>query len=354
MGVIAWKNLVKDSTTIDRALDRIEERLPSAKSPDALAYAANALLLGGRTDAARKVLTRLDSMAQRADGKLWWSGSGATWMGGRNQYADIENTAVAGWAIVELGDKPQWSRALLQFLAQSRSAGGGWGSTQATVWTLRTFERLRKLDDGKLDVTVRIDDEPMERSSGEGSDGVARIGGDSAPLLHGFVANTATGTSVLSILPPRGKSTTAMALATTRFAVPWESREAAAAAGNITLDWRVTTRSFTLGKPVEVVATVENSSNDWIANAIVELPVPPGAYVDLEEVRRRFTAANVELLPTHIRVYLDEMPPGSRQPFPYAFVPMVRGRMSVPPMRAYPFYAPLPRSELDAGDVSTQ
>ncbi len=354
MGLVPWRDELRDTESIDRALDRIEERLPSVKSGDTLAYAANALLMGGRKKAAEGVLARLDGLAKREAGKLWWSSSSYSWMGGRGTYADLETTAVASWAVIEAGNRPDWLRPIIEFLASSRSTYGGWGSTQATVWTLRTFERLRKMDDGELDLTIRLDDGAMKRSNGEGSDGVARVGGKSAPLTHGFSAEVAAGDSEVAILPPSGKTTTAMAQVVTHYAVAWDSREAAAAAGDLVLEWRPTTRAYTLGKPVEVVATLENPTTDWVANAIIELPIPPGAYVDLDETRSRLTASRVELLPTHIRVYVDEIAPGGREVMPYSFVPMVRGRVSVPPMRAYPFYVPNPKSEVDAGDATVR
>lgn len=356
IGLAPWRRELRSYRTLERALDRIEERLPSVESTDTLAYAATALLLGERREAANEVLGRLVQSVERDGSAAYFKVDGRSWMGGTDRYADIETTAVAAWALVESGSHAELLGPMVEYLADNRSRRGGWGTTQSTAWTLRAFEKLRESEPGEVDVTLRLDDEPLPRAvASEGGAGVATVGGDAVRLLHAFSTDElATGSSRLEVRPAAGE-TMAMVHAVTRYAAPWGSRSAARReSGTLQVEWNTTMRDYQFGKPVEVVATVNNPTADWVPNAIVELPIPPGAFVDLDELRERFDASRVEMVPTHVRVYVDSIAPRSREVFPYTFVPMVRGRVSMPAMKAYPFYNPLPVTEIDAGDVSVR
>ena len=71
-------------------------------------------------------------------------------------------------------------------------------------------------------------------------------------------------------------------------------------------------------------------------------------FVALEDRRK---IEHFEVTPTHVRVYLAGFSGQEKRYFSYRLRPFWVGDFSFPPVRAYLFYTPYPRTEIDGLDI---
>jgi hypothetical protein len=335
----------------EKGLDRIEKRVVSVESANALAYAANALAAGGRADAAKKVVDRLAAMAKRDGDLAYWSDDRATWMGGRNQYASRESTAIAAQALLETETQAELLQPALNWISTQRSGYGGWGSTQATVWTLRVLETLRQRSSERAVLEFSYDGEALKTGLAE-----EPLVVESGPQpLRQFDFTPRSRDGVFDV--DTSAETTAMIQLVTEYAVGWDSRHAELDDEPFGAVLELESRDLRRGRATEALVRVENADATPVNMTIVEAPVPPGAFVSsdsLDELQRAGKIDAYEILPTHVRFYVTTIPAETERVWAYEFVPLVAGTFSMPPVRAYPFYSPEPMTEVDGGDVRVE
>ena len=363
--------------TIARALDHVIANVDAADAPDALAFAANALLAGDRGADAARVLDRLAALARRDRDLAYWPATGPTWMGGRDVYADIETTALATHALLVAEAHPELLGPALRYLAGQRASAGGWGTTQATVWTLRTMHALRARGDQAVDLTLAMDDQALVADAADGDTARAAAAAGRVHLLPGDLlmhtlrpgAAGAAGTGGAGdtagavsagehvFRVDTSGPTAAMVQATASFAVPWGSPRARVAGERLALRIQPARASVRRGEALWITAALDNLLADAHGAVIVELPVPPAAYVDrepLEALEQSGAIDRFEVLPTHVRLYLAGLEPEQTRTFRYLVRPLLRGQVSLPAARAYPFYVPEPVTEVDSGALRVE
>ncbi len=355
---VAWALLQAPSADLtraatDKALDHLERSAGESGAPDTVALSVNALVAGRRAEAAAQLSDRLAALAQRQDDAVWWVMSGSSWMGGWGQYADLEATALAAYALLSVEKHGELLQPALRHLAQSRSPWGGWGSTQATVWTLRALEKIRSLDTGRVVLSVFLDEQPWaEDNPSSPSEGKVIVEPGDA-LVHRFSKpSIAVGQSHFMV--QTSSSTAAMAQATARYALAWGDPAAQVNGERLAISIVSNFKAVSRGGQVEVTAKVRNPGRDAYGASIVELPLPPGAFVDpdqFESWQKARLIDTFEVLPTCVRLYISGFDPLQDRAFTYRFRALVRGEFSLPPARAYLFYAPEPVTEVDGGDL---
>jgi len=339
----------------DRALDHMLTKLDAADAPDTVALAANALLAAGRKDAANAALDRLVGMADRKGDVVYWPNRTPTWMGGWGTYADIETTALATYALLVAEKHPELLSGSLRYLAAQRSFYGGWGTTQATVWTLKTMQKLRSLGDQPVTLSLKLDGQLLKQDNPGGADqaGTVRLTPDDL-LMRSFHPDGPVQAGERRFTVEASTKTAAMVQATLRYAVPWTSPNARVPGERLTM--RVSTDQTIVrrGGALIVHVDVTNPVADDYGATIVELPRPPAAWVEpdqFELLQANGVIDRFEVLPTHVRLYLSGMGKEQVRSFQYEVRPLLAGRVSLPPGRAYLFYVPEPITEVDGGEL---
>ncbi|MCC6442607.1 MAG: type II secretion system protein GspG [Armatimonadetes bacterium] len=156
---IAWALLESGAKgeRIEAALTYLKKHHPSAKDAYTLALIANALTVAAPEDPVTlEVLERLaDLKTEEADTVHWKSDlSTITYSWGNS--AHIETTALAVLACLRAGRYPELVGKALTYLVRSKDASGTWGSTQATVLSLKALiASLEKASEG-ADATVTV------------------------------------------------------------------------------------------------------------------------------------------------------------------------------------------------------
>ena len=348
MALAATKN-PRYRSVIDRALVHVEKRIDAVESANALAWIANGLSDAGSADLARRAVDRLAAMARREADVAYWTDTHTTWMGGWGYYAAAETTALATQAMLATQSQQDLLQPALNWISSQRRHHGGWGSTQATVWTLRALETLRSRSSN--DATLRFYAGPTQLTT---------VGGMSE--LH--VTSKPQPLRQFDFVPPEREArfvvdasaeTTAMVQLVQNYAVSWTSRLAEVDGEAFGGEVEVAERRMTRGVATRAYARVENLQQTEVQMVIIEAPIPPGAFVPsdaLDALVSQGAISMYEVLPTHVRLYVDHIPAKSERVYAYDFVPLVRGTFSLPPLRAYPFYSPEPTTEVDGGEVS--
>ena len=340
---------------LDRALDHLVKRYQDAPSADALALAATALLVAQRPEQAKPILNALLSGVTRQEQLAYWPSRQPTWMGGYGRYADVETTALSAWALIEANMGGELLGPILSYLGQQRAAYGGWGSTQATVWALRAMARLAQLSKEEVTLQISASGQPMAQASGRGEPGQVRVGPTSL-LMHQLVSPALpVGVHRVQVSPERGQSA-AMLQLNTRYAVPWTSASARVPDERLGLRLKAP-QAATFAQSVGVQVTLTNLQPVALGATILEAPLPPGAMApraQLEQLQASGAIEHFEVSPSHVRLYLAGMEPSAQLTLGYTFVPLVRGQMSIPPARAYAFYAPDPITMIDGGELTVR
>jgi hypothetical protein len=86
------------------------------------------------------LLDKLEELKQESDGRFFWDSAGTQtnfYSGGQD--AAVTATALATHAMITAGGHSATVAGALDYLTSSKDAGGNFGSTQATVWTLKTL-----------------------------------------------------------------------------------------------------------------------------------------------------------------------------------------------------------------------
>ena len=337
----------------EKAANHMLQHVDSVTAPDALALAANALLAVDKKKDARRVVDNIAGMVTRNGPDAYLTSTTRTWMGSTSGYANVETTAIAARAMLALNAHGELLSGIFRYLISAKSPYGGWGSTQATVWTLETLDALEPASAGPVEIGITLDGAMMPHANKRGEPGKVRV--TSASLLSTeFFSQTAPGTHLLGIKPSDKSSASAQAITT--YAVPWRSRNAVVEGAPFNIEVNAPS-DFAFGQSTSVKVSVCNASQQQRAASIIELPSMPAAAIDndtFEAMVQRDLIDAYEILPTHIRVYISGLGADQCKDFSYELTPMLRGDFSLTPASAWRFYTPTPRAFADGGDVSVR
>jgi hypothetical protein len=340
--------------SLGRALDYIVERHTSVEDAQAMALGVWALTMAGRKDDARKLAARLASAAKRDGDQAWWGVEVGTWMGGWGRWADLETTAMVAWALLMLEDQAELISPAFTYLARQRSPWGGWGSTQSTVWSLRAMAALRARGAAQdADLSVTLGGAALAQASGRGEPGKIAVRGGQ-PVVHHLSTGDGLGGGEHRVSITTTARTTAIAQLTSTWAVPWSSPSARVEGERLEIRIVSMPRKVRFAQDVAAQVVVRNTAALELGALIIELPLAPGAYAPREGLDAMVQAGEVdhyEVLPTHVRLYVRGMAGDSQRTFTWRYTPLVRGTFSMPPLRAYVFYAPEPVTERDGGEL---
>jgi uncharacterized protein YfaS (alpha-2-macroglobulin family) len=306
--------------------------------PYALALVANALLALDDTGAqAGPYLDRLETLKQSDGGRFAWWKRGAderTVFYGAGTGADVETTALATLALLK-AKRPGSVAAALAWLTSKKDAHGTWGSTQATVLSLKALlagTRVAEGGDRDREIQITLGDKLLKTIKVPRTQGEVMQTFDLTPHL-------AAGTQTLTLTETTG--TASGYQVTMRYHVETPG----AAVADPFFDIELThdrTEVGVLGV-VAVKARFVNRKPAPAAMVMLDLPVPPGFVPltdDLEALQRDGQVAKFSVEPGKIVVYLREL--RRERPLEVRY-----GLQAVQPVKAvsagarvYEYYAP--------------
>jgi len=336
---IAWALMHSgyDAAELRPSLSYLKENANDAKDAYTLAMLANALVSAGKDDpAAVTALDRLADMKVEEDGKAFWKSDVSTITFTRGKSADVETTALAALAFIRSGRYPDVVNKALTFIIQAKDPNGTWGSTQATILSLKallaSMEKRTQEINAKVTVLVNGQEAGSFKITPEDSDVLRQVD------CKQFVKE---GENKIRVeFEGRGSS---LYQITGKYYLPWDKLPERPEQKLISIG--VEFDRTTLAKDDIVTSTVKIAYNgSGTANMVmVDLGTPPGFQVladDLEaliggEVVQRYTITARQVI-----LYFEKLESGKPVEFKYRLKAKFPIRARTPKSTAYLYYNP--------------
>ena len=158
---VAWSMLESGfrGQEVQNALVYLKEHADEAEGNLYIqALMANVLVCGDKDDGFTMQFLRNLEAAKTVDPKaktVYWKSTGQTITNSRGVSADIETTALVTYALMKSGRHVNTVNKALAYLVQAKNSRGTWGSTQATILSLKAL--LKAAAGGEADVAADID-----------------------------------------------------------------------------------------------------------------------------------------------------------------------------------------------------
>lgn len=321
------------------ALSYLKQNMRKTDDPYTVALIANSLVLEDKdgTDT-QKALKRLYSMASVNEKDFSWP-SGMTSLYGAGMYADIEATALAVQAFLRSGKYNDAAQGGVNYLVNSRDAGGTWGTTQATVLALRTLVESMKSQgsaSGRVNVMINGKKHTTFVITPENSD-VLQV----ADLRDSVVK----GDNLVELVPEGDGSFLYQVIG--KHYNNWDKAEEPHN-NKLSIDMRYSRTELSTSDILKATATLKNKGGSISSMIIADLGVPPGFTVltgDLESLKDEGKIDRYELTDRQIIIYLRGMEPGRVLDLTFRMKARYPIRARTPVSRIYEYYNPRVKAE---------
>jgi hypothetical protein len=329
-----------NSAEIDRAVNYIREFALQEEDPYSLALAANALAAYNPNDSMTKaVLDRLYEMRIQEADTVYWPIGDASFMGATDESGSLETTALAVYALMRANAHPDAVSGALAYLVQGKDAWGTWGTTQATILSLKALllanEKAGQAE-GPATVRVSLNKEQTQKITIDETnlDVVHQV-----TFGHGL---SPTGANRVQIEMEGGGNL--MYQVATRYYLPWDQVPMVEMMGELmTIDVAYDRTTLVINDEVTVDVGARLNKEGVVRMALIDLGVPPGFTVlteDLSRLVEQGVIAHYELTGRQIIVYLEDFSSEAPLRFNYRLRARFPMRAQTPPSSAYDYYNP--------------
>jgi hypothetical protein len=325
-----------------RGLDYVKEQM-AAESNDAytLGIIGNATVLAAPTDpVTAQVIDELESMKTQEGDLVSWDTDGTqTNFYSYGNDASVSATAIITYALMQHGGHQATVEGALKFLTGSKDEQGNFGSTQATIWTLRTLllAATRGTDfavgalevalDGSPFSTVQLTENQRDVMTTVDMSSLARVGEHDVTL-------TFVGTGQLSYNLVANHH------------VPW-AEVAAEPAGPLSVTLSYDKTSLYVNEIVTTTVDVQNNTTSTQNMVLITLGIPPGFVVledDLAQYLQDGILSGFEQTGKQLTLYLIELAPSATQRFTYQIVATMPVKAADGGAQVFPYYEPEQKS----------
>lgn len=321
--------------------------LTDAASTYALALCANALAAYAPNDPATvKALNDLAARAKEDGDKVYWE-SGVS--GGQMYYGEadgmggggsapgssIEATALAVMALLEAKHSPDLVSKALAWMVSNKDSFGNWGTTHATILSLRAFVKSLSALAQEAAGTVKV------AINGKAEEDLAIDASNQDVFFQFELADKVdpVGENVVNV--------TFQGKGTLMYQIVWSHYEPGAAsgpaAGPLEIDVAYDKTTLAVDDVVKVTATVTNVSGDPAPMVLVDLGLPPGFDLLTDDLDAAVAAQKIqkyELTARQITVYVDAILPNEALVLTYALRAKYPLSVTAPDSGASLYYDP--------------
>lgn len=326
---------------VKKAVDFVATHWSNAKDPYTLGIIANTLVAAGRREA-NDVLGNLLESGTEKDGGLSWESKQATVTYSHGGAANVEATALIGYALVRSGRYPAQANKVVTYLIRAKDPSGTWGSTQATVLALKTLLESAKGASRGVDARVNV------RINGEDA-GSFQITPENADVmqmvdLKKFVKPGANAIEIGF----EGKGNSLYQVSSYHY-MPWTAETKPTGGKPDIMGIQVKYDRTELEKDAVLTGDVTVAYNGpGAANMVmVDLGIPPGFDVvteDLAELVGSKVIQRYQLTPRQVILYFDKVESGKPVTFRYRMKAKFPIRAKTAPSVVYQYYNPEIRS----------
>ncbi len=321
---------------LSRALDHIASQALNETDPYTLALCANALVVGGH-DAGMAVLTKLDGLKQKTDGKgVKWTSTASGVTHSRGNVLAIETSALAVQAYLVSGYGTATAHAALRWLSGNKDQFGTWSSTQATVHAMRALlagAGPGAVLDKPAHVTVIAAGQAVRqlKITPETSD-VYR--------LISLRDKVRIGDNTVSLESAGGEGLAYQVVAV--HYVPWP-KQARPAKQPLTIDVRYENPELSVDDLLTCRVEVAYHRRGTAKMTMVDLGIPPGFAVQrdsFEQLKQRGLIEKYQIAGRQVILYLRNLESGKPFRFTYQLLARFPVAVKTPRSRTYQYYEP--------------
>ncbi len=330
----------EDAPEVGKAVSYVREFALQEEDPYSLALAANALAAydpqGSMTQA---VLDRLYEVRVEDGDTVYWPVGEASFMGATGESGSLETTALAAYAFMRAGAHPEAVSGALAYLVQGKDSWGTWGTTQATILSLKALLLAMETAgqaEGQATVRVSLNNELTQEIT------IDETNADVVHLVTFDRGFSSSGENRVQIELEGGGNL--MYQVTTRYYLPWDQVPMVEMMGDlITIDVGYDRTQLAVNDEVTVDVGVRLNKEGVVKMALIDLGVPPGFTVlteDLSRLVEQGVVSRYELAGRQIIIYLEDFSSESPLRFSYRLRARFPMRAQTPPSSAYDYYNP--------------
>ncbi|WP_437972064.1 MG2 domain-containing protein [Sorangium sp. So ce260] len=310
-----------------------------------LAIAANALAVadpsGALTD---RVLDALDERkTAEGDAFFWDDGGTQTAFYEVGDDAKVTTTALAAHALLSAGAHRSSADGGVKFLTQSKDPNGNFGSTQATIWSLRTLllAASKGTEGATGSLTVAVDGEPT---------GTVSLREDQADVMTTVdLTHLATTGAHEVTLAFEGAGKLSYNLVS-RHNLPW-SAVPSDGGGPLAVSVSYDKTELYVNDIVTASLNVRNTTSSAQSMVLVTVGLPPGFQLLTEDLQQYIAAGQLskfEVTGKQLILYVKEIPAGGAADFDYRLQATMPVRAEDGGAEVHPYYQPEQRSFSEA------
>ena len=262
-----------DGPELTRGVGYVKAHLGEANDAYTLAVILNLLARTDKNGAdTAGVAEKLIGLAKTTDKTAYWQGETQTFTGAQGVGADVETTGLAAYGLLHWGRNAGFTEKVLTHLVQSKDSSGTWGTTQGTVWSLKSllYASRNAAGGGSGTVTILVNGQPAQTFTvAEADSDVMRQADLSKLLVPGD--NTVR-------LEWAGSGAPLYQIAT-RWYQPWvheDVKPATAETGPLTIRVAYDKTQLAADDTATVTATIKNVTDKTAEMPLIDLGLPPG------------------------------------------------------------------------------
>ncbi len=330
----------EDTQEVARAIAYIRDMAMTEKDSYSLALAANALAAyDAKGTATREVLDTLYE-ARIQDGEtVYWPIGEMSFMGAEGESGSVETTALVAYALLRASTHPDAATGALSYLVQAKDSWGTWGTTQATILSLKALllaSEAQGRAEGDARLSVSLNNELTQEIA---------INPENADVVHVVTFDTGIwpgGENEVQIELEGGGNL--MYQVATHYYVPWDQvPDTPEGEELLTIDVGYDRTQLAVNDEVTVDVGVRLNEEGVVRMALVDLGVPPGFTVlteDLSQLVEKGLIARYEIAGRQVIVYLEDFTSEAPLRFSYRMRARFPMRAQTPASMAYDYYNP--------------
>ncbi len=332
------------SAQLEKSIQYLRDHVNDAKdNAYVLALMANALVAwDAKDDSTHAVLKKLDGLKKN---KAEWKAvcfpcaDGARTMcyaGGDS--VTVETTALTALALIRSGEFTESANRALVYLVKMKDGSGTWGSTQATILSLKALVAGlgSQKQKGKAEFTVVVNGK--EVAKGE-------VTPENADVLQMFDLKEHTKIGANDIEIEVKGETNMMYQVVARHFAPWDRKPLDKPVLDVSVEYDRT--KLSTADLLKAKATLRYNGDQPTYQVIVDLGIPPGFTVDPGDFAEMVAAKKVEkfsVTARQVTLYIGDTKPGEVKTFEYSLKPKYPIRAKTPATVAYEYYTPANRA----------
>lgn len=312
----AWALATAGATgpAVTNALEFVKQNLGKDNDPYTLGIVANAFATGSSADPfLDDIMTQLDAAKISDDAGVHWdSGGTQTNFYSNGDDASVSATALVAYAMLLTNHSPATVESALKYLTSKKDPNGNFGSTQATIWTLRTLLLSAKKGNtgatGTFNVTV----------DGKAVKSISLIKSQSDVMTRVDLSDLATpGDHDVSLLFTGAGKPSYNLVASHHLAwkdVPAEPQ------GPLSIDVAYDKTDLFVNDTVKETVTLQNNEASVQNMVLVTLGIAPGFSVNTDDLQKYLDTGAIskyELTARQLILYITALSPNAKQVFEY-------------------------------------